>query len=89
MREIAAAGNIDYVYAKWFKAARQFDRLLQVPAAFLPIGGGDAKEQRQAGWPYFAHSLCDARARHILFSSEPPNSSIRILENGERNSCNK
>ena len=44
VREIAAARNIDYVDAKWFKAARQFDGLFEVPAAFLPVRGGDAKE---------------------------------------------
>src|ERR1700722_5099295 len=41
---VAAAGSIDYIDARRFEAASQFDGLFEVPTTFLPVRGGDAKE---------------------------------------------
>jgi len=48
-RQIAAGRHVDETNAQFLEAQRQFDRLLDVPAAGDPVGGGNAHEQRQPG----------------------------------------
>jgi len=45
-RHSTAAGNVDEIHAKGLEAAAEFDALGNVPAAFCPIGCGDANEER-------------------------------------------
>ena len=45
--DVAAGGAIDQINAQRLQLARQLHRLLDVPSAFGPIGGGDPGEEWQ------------------------------------------
>ena len=57
---VGAAGAIDQVHALFLEMPRERHRILRRPAAFHPIGGGDAPGQRQVFRPDGPY-----RARHL------------------------
>ena len=85
VRYNAAAGNVDDVHAERFQAAGQFDRLRKIPAPFLPIGGRDAEEERQARGPDFADGLGDAQGEaHPVFERATVVVGANVGERGEK-----
>src|SRR5258708_7024943 len=51
MRYIAARRAIDQVCSKFLQLAREFNRLLNIPAVIDPIGRRNANEHRCSLWP--------------------------------------
>jgi hypothetical protein len=54
---ISAGGTIDQVYAELSDSTRELNRLLDVPASFNPVGGGNPCEQGISLRPDFADGL--------------------------------
>ena len=63
-----------------FSCTRQFDRLLDVPAAIRPVRGRDAHKQAGSG-PASALRTASAvsRKKRVRFSKEPPYSSSALV----------
>ena len=65
------------------------DRLLDVPAARDPVRAGDAYADRDPAGTAALTASNTASGKRMRFSSEPPNSSSRRLESGDRNWCSR
>ena len=55
--DVAPGGDVDEIDAMLLEDAGQRDRLIDIPAAVCPFGGGDADEERQIGGPLGADCI--------------------------------
>src|SRR5258706_5532450 len=56
-RHISSGGAVHEIHAPLAGDARQLDTLVEMPAAFCPVGGRDAEEERELVGPDAAHGI--------------------------------
>ena len=70
--DIAARGAVDRIDAEPLQLPRERDRLLEVPAAFGPIGRGNAHENGTASGSAPRTAATVSRSMRVRFSNPPP-----------------
>ena len=84
-RREAAARHMDRAAAARLQRLREGDRLLDVPAAGDPVGARDAHGHRPSAGKAARTASKTSSGNRIRFSSDPPYSSSRRFDSGERN----